>query len=170
MGFPWRSSRFVFHFIHSATSRNVNPVTNPVKQTQGQKAAIGHRPLLLFHGDAFETHEDLRTVRSIFMDLYRGDQTAEMVNLAGLEHVISITAQGGSEGNKKVHMRVYTVHLKKSGTKLPRVELEEMGPEIDFVLRRYRLADKETWKMATKVPKQVKVRVLRRISGMLFFS
>ncbi|KAJ3048388.1 rRNA-binding ribosome biosynthesis protein rpf2 [Rhizophlyctis rosea] len=127
-----------------------------MEEFKGQKAAIGHRPLLLFHGDAFESHEDLRTVRSLFMDLYRGDATADLVNLSGLEHVISITAVGGTEGNKRIHMRVFTVHLKKSGTKLPRVELEEMGPSIDFVLRRYRLADKETWKMATKVPKQVK--------------
>ncbi|KAJ3038764.1 rRNA-binding ribosome biosynthesis protein rpf2 [Rhizophlyctis rosea] len=134
-----------------------------MEEFKSQKAAVGHRPLLLFHGDAFETHEDLRTVRSLFMDMYRGDQTADMVNLSGLEHVMSFTAEGGVEGSKRIHMRVYTVHLKKSGTKLPRVELEEMGPSIDFILRRYRLADKETWKQATKVPKQLKAKKEKNI-------
>ncbi|KAJ3292773.1 rRNA-binding ribosome biosynthesis protein rpf2 [Borealophlyctis nickersoniae] len=121
-----------------------------------QKAAIGHRPLVLFHGDAFETHEDLRTLRNIFLDMFRGDHTADLINLAGLEHVISFTAVTGADGKKSVNMRVYTVHLKKSGTKLPRVELEEMGPALDLVVRRSRVADPDVWKQATKVPKQLK--------------
>lgn len=47
--------------------------------------------------------------------------------------------------------------LKKSGSATPRVELEEMGPSLDLSLRRARLADSTTYKIACKVPKQAKV-------------
>ncbi len=39
--------------------------------------------------------------------------------------------------------RHYFVHLKKSGNRVPKVELEEMGPRFDFAMRRVRFADKQ---------------------------
>ncbi|RKO91863.1 Brix domain-containing protein [Blyttiomyces helicus] len=121
------------------------------------KAAVGHRPLILFHGDSFDASDDLRTLKSLFLDFFRGDGSAAMVNLGGIEHVISITADGTttSDGLKKLYFRVYAINLKKSGTRLPRVELDEMGPRVDFVLRRSRLADAETMKQATRIPKEL---------------
>ena len=47
--------------------------------------------------------------------------------------------------------------LKKSGSRTPRVELEEMGPSLDFVMRRTHLASDDLMKAATKVPKAIKV-------------
>lgn len=47
--------------------------------------------------------------------------------------------------------------LKKSGSRTPRVEVEEMGPSLDLVLRRTHLASDDLMKVATKVPKTVKV-------------
>ena len=47
--------------------------------------------------------------------------------------------------------------LKKSGLKTPRVELEEIGPSLDLVVRRTRLASEELYKQALKRPKFVKV-------------
>ena len=54
-----------------------------------------------------------------------------------------------------VHMRSYKIVLKKSGTRIPRVELEEMGPRMDLVLRRSHLASDDLFDSACK---QVKVR------------
>lgn len=51
----------------------------------------------------------------------------------------------------------FRVLLKKSGSRTPRVELEEMGPSLDFVMRRTHLASDDLMKAATKVPKAVKV-------------
>lgn len=47
--------------------------------------------------------------------------------------------------------------LKKSGTKTPRVELEEMGPSMDLVMRRTQLASTDLYKRSLRVPKTAKV-------------
>lgn len=40
---------------------------------------------------------------------------------------------------------------------MPRVEVEEMGPSLDLVVRRTHLASDDLMKAATKVPRVVKV-------------
>jgi ribosome production factor 2 len=85
------------------------------------------------------------------LDFYRGG-TLEQISLNGLEYVISVTAT-----TDKIFFRVFNVVLKKSGTRTPRVELEEMGPRIDFAIDRIRFADVDMWKQATRVSKIVKV-------------
>ena len=51
----------------------------------------------------------------------------------------------------------FRVLLKKSGSRTPRVEVEEMGPSLDLVLRRTHLASNDLMKAATRIPKVVKV-------------
>ena len=52
---------------------------------------------------------------------------------------------------------IFRVLLKKSGTKTPRVELEEIGPSLDLVKGRSKLASLDLWKRAIKKPRTVKV-------------
>ena len=47
--------------------------------------------------------------------------------------------------------------LKKSGTKIPRIELEEIGPRVDLSVRRSRLATDDLFKQSCKRPKELKV-------------
>ena len=49
------------------------------------------------------------------------------------------------------------VLLKKSGHPTPRVELDEIGPSLDLVVRRTHLASTDLYKEACKVPKATKV-------------
>ena len=51
----------------------------------------------------------------------------------------------------------FRILLKKSASKLPRVELEEIGPSIDFKLQRTKLASSDLFKKACKKPKELKV-------------
>lgn len=60
--------------------------------------------------------------------------------------------------------------LKKSGSRTPRIEVEEMGPSLDLVLRRTHLASDDLMKAATKVPKVVKVSVTFTVVRSLFLS
>ncbi|KAI9091843.1 Brix domain-containing protein [Phlyctochytrium arcticum] len=131
----------------------------PMDTFKSTKSAIGHRPLILFSGDAWDTTDELRTLKSILLDMYRGASSIDLINLAGLEHAICVTA----ESAQRVHFRAYTIQLKKSGTKLPRVELEEMGPSCVLAVRRSRTANADAWKAATRVPKELKVKKVKNI-------
>jgi len=124
------------------------------------KCAVGMKPLFLFNGDLFENSQVHKTFKNILLDFYRG-QSAENINLSGLEHIISVTAIDSSSEQSSdlrampgiIYFRVYTIQLKKSGEKTPRVELEEMGPSYNFKIRRFKFANDDVYKLATKVPK-----------------
>jgi ribosome production factor 2 len=117
-------------------------------------------PLMIFQGESFDSHPDLKTFKSIFMDLFRGPPSQERVDLKGLQHVITFTSHmDPNTGKCQVFMRVYAIVLKKAqegSTHLPRVELEEMGPRFDFAVQRVTYANAEMLRQATKVPKEVK--------------
>jgi uncharacterized membrane protein YgcG len=86
--------------------------------------------------------QNLRTVKSLLLDFFRGRVVPNM-NLKGLDRVIIATAVG-----QRVLFRQCATRFKKSGTKLPRVELEEMGPRFDLLVRRARDAPPELRKEA----------------------
>jgi ribosome production factor 2 len=119
--------------------------------------------LFLFVGDLFENSLVYKTFKNMLLDFYHG-QTIKNINLSGLEHVISVTAVDSSEKSNDprampgiIYFRVYTTQYKKSGEKAPRVELEEMGPSYNFRIRRFKFANDDVYKLATKVPKVNKV-------------
>ncbi len=102
------------------------------------------------------------------LDFFHGP-TVSQVRLAGLDHVMTFTVFEG-----KIYCRNYRcdliynqivveiflscrISLKKSGTKVPRVELAEVGPSVDFVLRRTQLANDQIIKEASRQPKATKV-------------
>ena len=54
-------------------------------------------------------------------------------------------------------MKLVRIHLKKSGMRVPRVELEEVGPSADLVLRRSKIASDDLYRRAKKQPDAAKV-------------
>lgn len=50
--------------------------------------------------------------------------------------------------------------LKKSGSRTPRVELEDMGPSVDFSVRRTKIASDDLYSRSLKKPKTATVRIL----------
>lgn len=87
------------------------------------------------------------------------------MNLAGLDRVIVCTSH-----QDKVYLRHYTIALKKSGGKIPRVELNEVnalvtnneadnpqvGPRIDMHVRRTKVPSEDLAKEAFKHNKKGK--------------
>lgn len=141
----------------------------PVNQTP--KSTPGHKPMLHFASELFTTHPRFIQLKSILMDFFNGE-IIDHICLPGLEHVISITlgpapaTLSGTEPTEDdtkslplVHIRAYTVRLLNSGTRVPRVELTEMGPSLDLRLRRTQAADAELWKQAMRRPKLKKTDV-----------
>jgi ribosome production factor 2 len=126
-----------------------------IKEFQGEKPEVGNRPLMMFQGD-WESSDQAKMIKSIFLDCFTGDKSADKLDLRGISHCMVFTLSG-TFGAYKIMLRVYQVLLKKTGTSVPRAELVEMGPSIDFVTRRSTLAQPEMWKEATRVPKLNKV-------------
>ncbi len=52
---------------------------------------------------------------------------------------------------------IIRILLKKSGSQVPRIELEEMGPSLDLVVRRSHLASDDLMKQSCRQPKATKV-------------
>ena len=136
-----------------------------LRHVQTPKPQPGHKPMLHFASELFDTHPRYIQLKSLLMDLFNGE-VIESVYLSGLEHVFSITVAPSSEKLASVtddtqnegplptvHIRGYAVKLLASGQRVPRVELVPMGPSLDLSLRRHQPADAELWKVAMRRPK-----------------
>ncbi|KNZ81891.1 Ribosome production factor 2 like protein, partial [Termitomyces sp. J132] len=141
------------------------------------KSTPGHKPLMHFASELFDTHPRYIQAKSMLMDFFNGE-VVDSICLTGLEHVISVscaptpaslnsataTAQHSSAPEDtsslpKIHIRTYTTRLLSSGTRIPRVELTPMGPNLDLSLRRHKTADPDLMKQALKRPKLKKADV-----------
>lgn len=128
------------------------------------KIAAGIKPCLLFAGPQFNQEPNLNRIQNLFIDFFQREKV-EAVRLQGLEHVIMFTVDDNGEN---LYLRSYKIFLKKSGEKTPRIELEEIGPSVDFKLRRTKLASDDHYKRACKQPKQLKVHKVKNISHDVF--
>ncbi|XP_070568809.1 ribosome production factor 2 homolog isoform X2 [Ptychodera flava] len=126
------------------------------------KCSAGIKPCLMFSGEPFEQDYDYKRLKNLLVDFFRGPVISN-IRLAGLEHVLHFAAVDG-----KIFIRSYRVNLKKSGSRTPRVELEEIGPSLDLALGRVRLASEDLFKKAMKQPKQAKIRKVKNISRDVF--
>ncbi|KAK0222008.1 Brix domain-containing protein [Armillaria fumosa] len=132
------------------------------------KSTPGHKPLMHFASELFDTHPRFMQLKSMLMSFFNGEEIDEIC-LPGIEHVISVslaptppslnTTSDIPTPLLKVHLRTYTIKLLSSGTRIPRVELIPMGPSLDMVLRRHEAADAEMLKQALKRPKMKKKEV-----------
>lgn len=149
-----------------------------MKDIKSPKSTPGHRILMSFQSSLFSTHPTFQLLKSMLLDFYNGHELTE-IPLQGLETVMTITAgpmdgdqtgessatmalegaNSSAESKEKlplVHLRVYTVKMLASGTKVPKISLTEMGPRMDLSMRRTQMPDPEMWKEAVKRPKMDK--------------
>ncbi|KAI9681179.1 MAG: rRNA-binding ribosome biosynthesis protein rpf2 [Caeruleum heppii] len=137
-----------------------------LSQFKGDKPAVGLKPLLLFAGTPFEspTPTGYTLLKSVFIDFFKGQDT-NTVDVEGLQYIISIAAGEEVEGDTppKVHLRGFLIKTKRSGQKLPRVEVEEMGPRMDFRIGRIKEAEDSVMKEALKRAKGLEAKSKKNI-------
>lgn len=125
-----------------------------------RKAAMGMKPLICFSGTPFESpvQNEYTLAKSMFLDLFKGADL-EQIDVEGLQYILCFSAADEIDGEPKprIHLRSYLIRTKKSGQRLPRVEVEEMGPRADFIVARTKVADEDMLKQAMKKPKGVEV-------------
>lgn len=145
----------------------VNPSSlRTLQQFKNKKPAVGLKPLIAFHGTVFEDPNQTKwtLAKSLLLDLFRGQEAGE-VDVEGLQYMISISASEPEEGQPEpeLHIRFYLIKTLRSGQKLPRVEVEEMGPRIDARLGREKFPDPEMLKEAMKQPKGAEPKTKKNI-------
>lgn len=122
----------------------------------GKKASPqpGSKPCFAFLGEKFETDSKFRHFKELIIDFMRGE-VVETINLQGLDRVYLCIASGD-----KVIFKHCATRFKKSGTKVPRVELVEAGPCMDMVIRRNREPSADLRKEAMRTaPKTTKKKI-----------
>jgi len=145
-----------------------------ISQFKGKKVPVGTRPLMVFAGTAFESTvpTPFTLAKSMLLDFFRGDQ-ADKIDVEGLQHVIVVTADEPDSANTDpndpankpvLHLRCYLIRTKRSGQRLPRVELEEHGPRMDFRLGRMQEPEEAMVKEALRKPKTNEERTKKNIS------
>lgn len=117
------------------------------------KPAVGLKPLVAFAGTPFENPvaSPYTLAKSLLMDLLKGPDVPS-VDVEGLQYIICVSAADEVAGQPPpaIHLRGYLLKTMKSGARLPRVEVEEMGPRADFRLGRTRDAEPAMWKDAMR--------------------
>lgn len=127
---------------------------------------LGSKPLVVFQGTAFEGDESMKRAKSLLLDYFSGARPQNIL-LSGIEHVIVCSALGtgsGAGASSGIHVKRYKIEMKKSGSELPRVELEEIGPRFTLSMDREKEPDRERFKQAIKVPKAAKEQKVKNVS------
>lgn len=149
---------------------------------------VGTRPMLLFAGSPFyegaeaapvsvtETGRKYAMAKSLLTDFFRGDSAPDKIDVEGLSHMVVLTAeepaaaagattetQDAAGANPLLHIRVYALQTKRSGQRLPRIEVEEIGPRLDVRLGRMQEPDSTMLREAMRRPKTTEARTKKNI-------
>lgn len=138
----------------------------PVSKFGGKVPVLGSKPLIIFQGAAFDNDEVLKRVKSLLLDLFSGPK-AEQVLLSGLDQAIVVSTLDGAApigSSPPVYVRRYRISFEKSGSKLPYVKTDEIGPRFDLTVDRHKEPDRERWKAAMKTPKAAVAKKIKNIS------
>lgn len=117
---------------------------------------IGMKPMMLFAGSAWEdtTSPVYSMLKSMLLDIFKGEET-DKVDVEGLQYILMVAADEPVEETAPViHLRWYKIRTMKSGQKLPRVELDQVGATFDFRVGRVKEADGDVMKEAMKQGKR----------------
>lgn len=133
-----------------------------------QDCILGSKPLVLFQGSSFETNEGMKRTKSLLLDFFSGPRP-QKVMLQGLDQLVVCSAIEGETSSAAstatgVLVKRFRMKMAKSGSKLPHVDLEEIGPSFKMELDRTKDPDRERWKQAIKVPKETKIKKVKNIS------
>lgn len=147
---------------------NLDPESHrKIDQFKGRKFAVGLRPMIVFAGTAFESPvaNEYTLAKSFFLDFFKGEGS-DKIDVEGLQYMVSISAEEPVGDNDKpvIHLRVYLISTKRSGQKLPRVEVEEMGPRMDFRVGRVQQPEEAMLKEAMKRPRTSEERPKKNVT------
>ena len=132
-----------------------------IEDFKGSKFAPGNKPCLIFHGELFDSEPEYKRLKCFLTDFFRGETNMKEIDLNGIEHVMTFTLDTQT---KVLAIRVFRVEFKKSGHRVPRVELSEIGPHMDLTIRRNKLASDDFYKKTLKQPDALKEKKVKNVT------
>lgn len=120
---------------------------------------------MVFSGPIFDNNPTYNRLKLLFLDFFHG-RTVPEIDVEALQYVISISATDATDEtpSPKIHFRTYMIKTKRSGHKLPRVEIDEMGPRMDFKIGRIQEPNEELLKQAMQKVKSQDPKTKKNIS------
>ncbi|BCR90748.1 rRNA-binding ribosome biosynthesis protein RPF2 [Aspergillus chevalieri] len=128
----------------------------PAMNNLVMQIGVGLRPMLIFAGSPWDDETSMAHVmlKSMFTDMFKGEES-DKIDVEGLQYALMVAAEEPAQGLAPViHLRWYKLRTKRSGHKLPRVELDEIGPKLDFKIGRLQEAPRDVMKEAMKQGKR----------------
>ena len=119
--------RFYNHKIYDCVEMMINGESFMSINNFGSVASsttIGSKPCMMFLGDKSRRTLYLKQLKNVFTT-YFGGRVVTRINLKGIDRAIVVTAL---EDGKTILFRQFAIKYKKSGTRLPKVHLEEIIP------------------------------------------
>ncbi|KAM0854690.1 hypothetical protein ACQ4PT_050280 [Festuca glaucescens] len=108
--------------------------------------------LLVYGSHSKKRPNNLVLGRTYDHHIYDLIKVVENLNLVGVDRIFVCTAISPTT----VYMMHCALRLKPSGTSIPRMELLEVGPSMDLVVRQHRLPAQDLQKEAMKAPGHAK--------------
>lgn len=160
-------SRFFNHKVYDMIELSIQNDYKLLQDFKKTTFTIGLKPMFVFNGPAFDNVPTFQHIKSLFLDFYRGEET-DLQDVAGLQYVIALSTGEIEDPNSSklplLHFRVYKLKSYKSGQKLPRIELEEIGPRFDFKIGRRISPAPEVEKDALQKPKQLQPKEKKNVT------
>lgn len=160
-------SRFFNYKLYDMIELSIQNNHKLLQEFKKTTFTIGLKPMFVFNGPAFDNHPVFQQIKSMFMDLYRGEET-DLQDVSGLQYIMALSTGEIEDPNSSqlplLHFRVYKLKTFKSGQKIPRVELEEIGPRFDFKVGRRQVPPPEIEKEAHRKPKQLQPKERKNVS------
>lgn len=172
--------QFDFHILDMVELGIIAADHLDMSRANGVEAgSIGGKPFFVFEGSEFSTDPTFARLKNLLIDYFRGGNDTT-INLDGCDRVIffSLKSKNGEDacvapssdsyGNKPptdrgdvvLCMRHYAVQKPSAAggvTKsIKNVELYDIGPNFDFDVRRISFATPHEFKVACRVPREVK--------------
>ena len=161
-------ARFFNHKVYDMIELSIQSNVTLLQDFKKLTFAVGLKPMFVFNGPAFDTHPVFQHLKSLLLDFYRGEET-NLQDVAGLQHIIALSVGEIEDPNNTknlplLHFRVYKLKTYKSNQKVPRVEVDEIGPRFDFKIGRRIEPAPEVEKEALTKPKQLQAKEKKNVA------
>lgn len=116
-------------------------------------ARTNTKPIMIFLGELFETDNDMKTLRSILLDIFHGT-TIDKVNPESIDRAIVVAVVEDND-KKKIQFRQYTFGIWNERSDMKKLQLQNVGPNFDAIFNRSVYGPQDIIEESIRVPHNI---------------